>query len=217
MPLKIDLHVHTRYSYDAYITPEELGRFARRRGLDGVAITDHSTVAGLPEFCRLRDLLVIPGVEVATAQGHVLALNVDTAMPEGLGFAETVERIHDAAGVAVLAHPTAFFKGVADTDGCSAFDALEVINASTLPFFYSVRKNRDLAARLDLPQTGGSDAHCAPEVGTAYTLIDAAGDADAVVKAIVRGAVEPQGGPIPWRWRLTRAYLRLRKRWGGPS
>jgi predicted metal-dependent phosphoesterase TrpH len=215
VPLKIDLHVHTRYSYDAYITPDELVRFARRRALDGVAITDHSTVAGLPEFGRIRDLLVIPGVEVATAQGHVLALNVDTVMPEGLGFAETVEAIHDAAGVAVLAHPTAFFKGVADTDGCDVFDGIEVINASAIPFFYSVRKNRELAARLDLPQTGGSDAHCAPELGTAYSLIDAARDVDAVVQAIVRGAVEPYGRAIPWRLRLTREYLSLRKRWGG--
>lgn len=215
MPLKLDLHVHTKYSYDAHITPEELARSAHGRGLDGVAITDHSTMDGLAEFSRVTDLLVIPGVEVAAAPGHVLALNVTASVPDGRGFAETVDRIHAADGLAVLAHPTAFFKGVADADVCGDFDAVEVINASAIPFFYAVRKNRDLAARLNLPHTGGSDAHCAPEVGMAYTGIDAASEVDDVVAAIKRGATVAWGRPIPWPLRVQREYRSLRKRWRG--
>jgi hypothetical protein len=213
--LKLDLHVHTKYSYDAHITPEELVRVAHRRGLDGMAITDHSTMDGIAEFSRIPDLLVIPGVEVAAAPGHVIALNVTAPVPDGHGFAETVDRIHAADGVAVLAHPTAFFKGVAAADVCADFDAVEVINASAIPFFYSVRKNRALAARLKLPHTGGSDAHCAPEVGMAYTVIDTTSEVDDVVAAIKRGGTVAWGRPIPWPLRVQRAYRSLRKRWRG--
>jgi predicted metal-dependent phosphoesterase TrpH len=42
--LKIDLHVHTCYSEDALTTPEEVVYYARKKGLDGVAITDHETL-----------------------------------------------------------------------------------------------------------------------------------------------------------------------------
>ena len=214
MPLKIDLHVHTKYSCDAHITPKELVKYAKNHGLDGVAITDHNTVDGLREFGMIKDLLIIPGVEVTTKQGHVLAINVVTTVEADLSFAETIDEIHDAGGLAIVAHPTAFFKGISKGKLVQNFDAIEVINSSAVPFSFSTRKNRKLAAKLNLPQTGGSDAHCAPEVGMAYTSVDAETIVDDVAKAIKNGAVMPFGRSIPWSMRLMREYCSIRKRWG---
>ena len=110
------MHVHTKYSSDAFITPEELVIYSKKQGLDGVAITDHDTVSGLREFSKIKNLLIIPGVEITTKQGHVLAINVNTTVKTGLSFAETIDQIHDAGGLAIVAHPTAFFKGIAEEE-----------------------------------------------------------------------------------------------------
>jgi predicted metal-dependent phosphoesterase TrpH len=208
------MHVHTYRSYDAHIRPKELVFYAGKQGLDGVAITDHNTLDGLREFRRINDLLIIPGVEVTTAQGHVLAINVGQTFRAFQSFAETVDQIHGAGGLAVVAHPTAFFKGIPERVIGQIFDAMEVVNSSAVPFSFSVRKNQRIAAKLGLPQTGGSDAHCANEVGMAYTMVDADGGVDEVVKAIKNGAVTPFGRGIPWRMRLSREFVSLRKKRG---
>jgi len=205
------MHVHTKYSCDAFITPEELTIYSKRRRLDGVAITDHDTVGGLWEFSKIRSLLIIPGIEITTRQGHVLALNVNTAVKAGLSFAETIDRIHEADGLAIVAHPTAFFKGIEEKQLNRNFDAMEVINSSAVPFSFSVRKNREMANKLNLPQTGGSDAHYAPEVGMAYTLVDAEAGVNEIVKAIKNGAVTPFGRSIPWSMRLKREFASVRR------
>ena len=55
--LKLDLHVHTIYSYDGLITPKELIWQLRKKRLDGVAITDHDTIKGLSKFERTLNKL----------------------------------------------------------------------------------------------------------------------------------------------------------------
>jgi hypothetical protein len=133
-----------------------------------------------------------------------------------LSFAETVDQIHDTGGLAVVAHPTAFFKGISEERLLDEnFDAIEVINASAVPFSFSVRKNRKIAVNLNLPQIGGSDAHQGPEVGMAYTVIDAETGVEGVIKAVKNGAVTPFGRAIPWRLRLRRQFLSVKKRWFG--
>ena len=61
MGLKIDFHVHTCYSCDSSITLKEVVVFAKKRGLDGVAVTDHNTVKGALKL-KTRDLLIVPGI-----------------------------------------------------------------------------------------------------------------------------------------------------------
>ena len=81
-PLKIDFHVHTLYSHDSKTSLKEVLVYAKRRGLDGVAITDHDAVEGaikLSELCNKNDdsFIVIQGLEVSSKHGHILALNVN--------------------------------------------------------------------------------------------------------------------------------------------
>ena len=68
-----------------------------------------------------------------------------------------------------------------------------------------------MANKLNLPQTGGSDAHYAPEVGMAYTLVDAEAGVNEIVKAIKNGAVTPFGRSIPWSMRLKREFASVRR------
>src|SRR5215470_1509408 len=74
MTMKLDSHVHTRYSgmttiwplhrvlRESYNTPERVYRLAKARGMDLVAITDHDTIDGALTLAHLED--VIAGCEV---------------------------------------------------------------------------------------------------------------------------------------------------------
>jgi predicted metal-dependent phosphoesterase TrpH len=203
--LKIDLHIHTCYSRDSSITLKEVIAYSKKRGLDGVAITDHNTIKGAHKL-KTRDIIVVPGIEVSTLNGHLLGLNVKTSIPAKLNIEETILRIHDAGGIAVAPHPSAFYKSPPSRK-INSYDAVEVINASSIPFQLFTSLNRRFAARLGLPQTGGSDSHYAPEIGVAYTVVEADPDVDEIVGAIKKGNTVPEGNGIPWRIRMERAAL----------
>jgi len=213
-PLRIDLHVHTHYSEDATITLKELVHYSKKIGLDGVAITDHDTLRGALKLAKKSELIIIPGLEVETLSGHILALNITTLIPQKINITEAVQKIHDVGGIALLAHPTAVFKtGLRQTiTSSSNLDAVEVINSSAFPFFLSSYLSRRLAERFNLPQTAGSDAHHPAEIGTAYTVVDADPHSDDVVEAVRKGAVTPCGKPISWAKRIQRGAFYLTKR-----
>jgi len=214
LPLKIDLHVHTCYSYDAITTLKEVVTYSKKQGLDGVAITDHNTLDGALKLARKNELIVVPGIEIETLQGHVLALNITTPIPPRLSPSETIQRIHEAGGIVVAPHLTAIGKaglGLRPMSQSSNFDAIEVINSSAFPFFLSTYVSQKLAAQLDLPKTAGSDAHIPQTIGRAYTIIDADPDVNEVIRAIRRGATVPSGKPISWMMRFQKVGLYFKK------
>ena len=208
MSLKIDLHVHTCYSRDSSITLKQVVSFAKKRGLDGVAITDHNTVKGALKM-KTRDIIVIPGIEISTLNGHLIGLNLTTSIPAKLGIEETIQLIHDAGGIAVAPHPTAFYKSPPSRK-VSSYDAVEVMNASSVPFSILTHYSRKFAESLGLPQTGGSDSHYAPEIGAAYTMVKSGAAVDEIVSTIKKGNVSPMGRGIPWKTRLKRAAVSLK-------
>jgi hypothetical protein len=202
MQIKADLHVHTTYSHDSVITPTELVFYAKKRGLSAVAVTDHNRVDGALKIAKEMDFLIIPGIEVSSLQGHIVGLNVHEPVARDLSAEETVERIHDSGGVAIACHPFALFKGSIGKHVTKKFDAVEVINASAFPFASSMRKANELAERLKLPKIAGTDAHYAPVIGQAYTLIEAELTVESMVEAIAKGYCEPAGKAISWGMRL---------------
>ncbi len=214
LTLKLDLHVHTCYSHDAVTTLREVVAHSKKRGLDGVAITDHDTLRGALQLIQESEFIIIPGVEVTTRQGHVLALNVTTPIPPRLDLSETIHRIHDVGGIAVAPHLTSVGKGGIGLKRVTQnlyLDAVEVINSAAFPFFLSTYLSRKIAAELSLPQTAGSDSHIPKTIGMAYTLVDSDPEVDEIIWAIKKGATTPIGRPVPWMMRLQKLAMNLKR------
>jgi len=212
MQVKVDLHVHSTYSSDSVITPKELVYYAKKSGLTAVAVTDHNQVEGARKIAKETDFLIIPGTEVSSLGGHIVGLNVQEAIPKGLCTEETVDRIHDASGVAIACHPFVLFKGSVGKHVNENFDAVETKNASSFPFKSAARKADLLADRFGLPKVAGTDAHIPQAIGCAYTVIEAELNIEAILKSIVDGRCHPVGGPIQFSMRI-RNQLRFLKKY----
>jgi len=212
MQIKADLHVHTTYSSDSLITPKDLVYYSKKQGLDAVAVTDHDKLEGALKIAKETDFLVIPGMEVSSSEGHIVALNVSELIPRGLSAAESVELIHKAGGVAIACHPHVLFKGCLKGNVCEAFDAIEIINARAFPFKRSVKKATQTAERLHLSQVAGTDAHYGPQIGYSYTLIETSKPSvDAIMEAIVQGRCQPRGRAVPMTLNIMQEFQRLKR------
>jgi predicted metal-dependent phosphoesterase TrpH len=202
MQVKADLHIHTTYSIDSVISKKELVFYAKKSGLNAVAVTDHNRIEGALKMVQQTDFLIIPGIEVSSMHGHIIGLNVKTLIPRGLSVDETVDQIHEAGGIAIACHPFALLKGSIGKYVSGNFDAVETINASAFPFKRATNQANCLAKRLKLPKVGGTDAHYGPVIGQAYTLLDSEPNVEAIIKAIKNGKCKPEGTCISPRLRL---------------
>lgn len=161
---KFDIHIHSYYS-DGVNSPAEIVSYAKKLGLDGIAITDHNEIEGSLEALKFQNenFLVIPGIEVSAKEGHIVALGIKEIIPEKLSAEETIERIHKLGGIAIAAHPYDFLRGgVRDLVLKINFDAVEVENGHTIR---SKKNVLEIAKKNSLPISGGSDAHCLDEIG----------------------------------------------------
>jgi hypothetical protein len=203
--LSVELHSHSDLSYDGRDPVELLLEQAEAVGLDALAITDHDEIDASLEAAAMADeygLVGIPGMEVSSAAGHVLALGVETLIPAGLSYDETLGRIRSQDGIAVVPHPFQSSRhGVAahiSLDQLADADAIEVYNSR----LFTGRANRQaerFAEERGIPMTAGSDAHIAEMVGQAVTEVDAYhGSVDSILDAIVEGRTTVVGKRTPW-------------------
>jgi predicted metal-dependent phosphoesterase TrpH len=173
--MKLDLHVHTLFSADGSVEPVEYLKCARKIGLNGFAITDHNEISGAAKAFKLakdkafKDLVVIRGIEVSSSQGHILGYGVTEPIPRELTPAETMEKIIEAGGVPVAAHPFRRASGLGDEVVRSVkFNSVEVLNHRSM--HKENQRAITLAQELTAGTTGGSDAHFTNELGTAATV-----------------------------------------------
>jgi predicted metal-dependent phosphoesterase TrpH len=198
--LRFDLHIHSSCS-DGRDRVEAILKAAVAKRLDGIAITDHDSLEGTFEAERIvRDkklsLLVIPGVEVSTSDGHLLALGIKELPPRGRSPEETIEFVHQRGGITIVSHPYHLFRhAMFRIPPC---DAVEVYNSKYIfgiANWWAKRK----AERRGLPMVAGSDAHMAKTVGLGVTIVEIEDDNEngydvsAVLAAIRAGRVEIDG------------------------
>ena len=200
--LTCDLHVHTSYSKDGESSVEEILLQAEEVGLDAIAITDHDTVDGAKKALTIPScVLVIPGIEVSTRQGHLLVLGVTEVIPSGLDVVATVEIARNMGALLILPHPYHVWRhGVArrKNAGMAVVDAVESFNSRYIVGSANKKAAR-IAKRLGKPCVGGSDAHNARFVGFGRTYVEAEKNVPAILEAIRAGNVSCGGKQTPLR------------------
>ena len=173
----VDLHCHTSASFDSLASPASVVGAAAARGLTHLAITDHGTLDGA---LRARDaapagLTVLVGEEIRTTDGDLIAVFLESAVPNGLPPAEAIAAIRAQGGLVGVPHPFDRFRGsVGRGEALTALsgdvDWIEAWNARILVGDGNVRA-AELAASLGVPGVAVSDAHTTVEVGVASTVL----------------------------------------------
>ena len=197
-----DLHIHTIYSYDGTATVPAVLRRAKQIGLDVIAITDHDELRGsfkALEIAPSYGIEVIPGVEVTTAEGDLLALNVTQEIKKGRSLLKTVLAVEKAGGFCIAPHPMAqgfgmkslsaysIMRALHNPDAARTLIGIETFNATTID-----RRSNHYASilgeYLDIAKLGNSDAHTLDTIGLGMTefIGDTAQD---LIQAIQMGYV----------------------------
>lgn len=169
--MRIDLHLHTRGSWDSLSEPEKILDRAASLGIERIAITDHDRLGvGLEYAARYPDR-VIAGEEVRTEEGiDLIGLYLVEEIPRGTPALECARRIREQGGISLLPHPYAGGKGGGGRYAellAPEVDIVEVFNARLLSA-ESNRKAEDLARRHGKLRSAGSDAHTVGEIGNAW-------------------------------------------------
>jgi len=217
--LKVGLHNHSEWSYDGRDPVADLLARAQAAELDAFAVTDHDNIEGSLEAVQRAPeygLVGIPGLEISSADGHVLAFGITEKVPAGLPFAETVARIRELGGIAVVPHPFQESRhGVLaniSRDELATADAIEVFNSRLL----TGRANRQaerFARERGLPMTAGSDAHISEMVGRAVTNVATeTREAASILEAIRQGHTTVEGRRTPWHISIKQAAGGVRRR-----
>ncbi|MEM3031024.1 MAG: PHP domain-containing protein [Candidatus Micrarchaeia archaeon] len=174
--MRIDLHVHSNLSEDAFDSVEKLAAAASGKGMDALGICDHNKLKRRAR--RIGRVVMLYGEEVSTAQGHVVVYGVERAFPAGIDAFELVERVREEGGVSIAAHPFCMGR---HSLGKLAFelkaDAIEKYNGSAL------LGNLLGMARVPVG-VGGSDAHAAFEAGEAFTVMACEASEDDILSCI---------------------------------
>ncbi len=185
----IDLHTHTApRSYDALQSPEELVLEAKGLGLDALCLTEHDAFwnqAELAELSRRHGLLLLPGCEVNTDEGHFLAFGL-REYRFGMHRLPFLRRlVEEAGGALVAAHPyrrrgigeaspeqvELKLSRAAQEEGIRLCHAIEGLNGRGTR--EENRFSANLARRLGLKTTAGSDSHRRGDLGVCATRFTA--------------------------------------------
>ena len=208
---KADLHVHSACG-DGMANVAEILQYAdEKTDLSVIAFTDHDDlkggIAAREAWARGHyRVQVIPGEEVTTLQGHLLALFIDQPVPSLKPLAETLAAVHRQGGLCIIPHPLnwltrsighkAIMKVTEERGSGVYFDAIQLANTAPgakVKLSTAIRLNNE---HYHLPAVGGSDAHFLPAVGSAYTLFEGE-SAEDLRRAILMGKTSGGAGHYP--------------------
>jgi len=217
--LSVELHAHSSLSYDGRDPVDRLLEQAAAVGLDGLVVTDHDEIAASLDAAGAAPdygLVGIPGMEVTSTAGHVLALGVEDLVPAGLSFRETIDAIHSRGGIAVVPHPfqksrSGVLAKISEEE-LTAADAIEVFNSRLLTGRANRRAER-FALQHNIPVTAGSDAHICEMIGRGITHVDTdERTVEAILAAIREGHTSVEGRRTPWHISFRQAAGGVKRR-----
>ncbi len=169
----IDMHIHTQFSPCSIINIPQLIAKAKAKGLDGICITDHDTMASksVLENLKISDICVLVGIEYTTSKGDFLIFGPTDHIPLRMPLESILSWIKKEGGVVIPAHP--FRKSrPADINVLSLFNIIEVLNGRNLPSENNHCKEWIKTNGKNIKQIGGSDAHTFEEIGNVVTVFE---------------------------------------------
>ena len=189
--MKADLHIHSNFSKDGKSTVEEIIEAAAERGLGCIAITDHNSFEAYDLVKDNGRIIVIPGIEVSSKEGHILAYGIDKSISRDMTIDDTINAIHEAGGVAFAAHPYRWWSGLGEENTLNHnFDGTEALNARSTA--KDNKRSRALAKRIGKPISAGSDAHDPEYIGDGIVeLPDDIKTWQDALKAVMEGKAKP--------------------------
>jgi predicted metal-dependent phosphoesterase TrpH len=203
--IKVELHSHSADDPADYIphsTCQLIDR-AAELGYHALAITLHDRQLDLRPYAdhaRQLGVTLIPGIERTIHGKHVLLLNFSRAGAEAVQTFDDLARLRTRErGLVVAPHPYfpagiclgRFLDSYADL-----FDAIEYNAMFTVSLNFNERAVR-WARKHRKPLVGNGDVHRLAQLGTTYSLVDAANTADAICEAIRRHRVQVVASPLP--------------------
>ena len=172
--MRIDLHLHSRYSHDGQSTLEELVERCVECGLDRIALTDHNTVEGALRLAKIAPDLTIIGEEAKTREGEVIGLFIKRRLPPYMQAEDVMDMIHEMGGLTYVPHPLdrhrSNFSPERIVELTDRIDIIETYNAWCEPPENHAAAR--LAKDLDKVSATGSDAHAASELGRSWMEIE---------------------------------------------
>lgn len=196
--MRVDLHLHSRYSHDSQTTLDALIERCRECGLERIALTDHNTVEGALELARLAPELAIVGEEAKTREGEVIGLFIKKRLPPYLRSDEVMDLIHEMGGLTYVPHPfdrnRSHFTAERIVELAERIDIIEVHNPWADKAANAAAAT--LAAELDKVTATGSDSHSVHELGRTWMEMEHySGAADFLAKLRdARHVVTPSAG-----------------------
>ena len=168
--MRVDLHLHSRYSHDSRTTLDELIERSRECGLERIALTDHNTVEGALELARIASELAIVGEEAKTLEGEVIGLFITRRLPPYQRPEQVMDLVHEIGGLTYIPHPfdrnRSHFRAERMVELADRIDIIEVHNP------WCDNAANAAAARhaneLGKVTSTGSDAHSAHELGRSW-------------------------------------------------
>lgn len=211
--IRVDMHLHTRRSFDCLSEPERVIEAADARGIGRICVTDHNEIAAALLMKEKFPDRVIVGEEVKTAEGvDVIGLYIERQIPRSTPARRTCDLIHEQGGLVYMPHPYAVGKG---GDGrlldelADEIDVVEVFNAR-LHRPELNRRAAEWARRRGRPAGAGSDAHTLAEIGRAFVEVPPFDDSPAsFLNALRAGRVH--GETTPRIAHVASTYAKLHK------
>lgn len=172
--MRVDLHLHSRYSHDSRTSLQELIDRSRECGLDRIALTDHNSVEGALELARVAPELGIVGEEAKTLEGEVIGLFISRRLPPFQRPEQVMDLVHEMGGLTYLPHPLdryrSHFRAERIVELAERIDIIEIYNPWCEPAANEAAAQ--LAADLARVTATGSDAHSAHELGRSWMELE---------------------------------------------
>jgi predicted metal-dependent phosphoesterase TrpH len=169
--MNFDLHVHSNLSSCSQLRLDEILSQASGKGLDGVCITDHDTMAVrnyVPEGILGNGLRIIFGMEYTTPAGDFLLFGPFEELPPGLPAQLLLKHVDNCGGVAIAAHPFRARRPIQEhiiqKGMCDIVEGINGRNAE-----HENQSVLDWQKKYNIQQVGGSDAHSIDELGRVHT------------------------------------------------